>query len=69
MLTEGETLSSFMLEVLQKSIIQRREEQAFIARGLASSAKARRTGRYVSADDVLKKLSARRAQVKAKSAS
>jgi predicted transcriptional regulator len=61
-LAEGETLSSFMLEALQKSIVQRRDQQAFIARGLASAAKARRTGRYVNADEVLRKLGARRAR-------
>jgi predicted transcriptional regulator len=57
-----ETLSSFILEALLTSIVQRRDQQAFIARGLASAAKAHRTGRYVSADEVLRKLGARRAR-------
>src|SRR6266513_888675 len=61
-LREGETLSSFMLESLQNGIVQRREQQAFIARGAASAANARRTGRYVSASAVLDKLSARLAR-------
>jgi hypothetical protein len=39
-LAEGETLSAFMLEALQKNITQRRDQKAFIARGLASAAKA-----------------------------
>lgn len=65
-LADGETLSGFMLDALQKSITQRRDQQAFVARGVASGAKARRTGRYVSAQDVLDKLSARRAQIRQK---
>src|SRR5688500_18642021 len=48
-LEEVETLSSFMLDALQKSIAQRRDQQAFLSRGIASAAKARRTQRYVSA--------------------
>ena len=58
-LQHGETLSGFMLESLQGSIARRRDQQAFLERGLKSAAKARRTGRYVSADDVLHGLSAR----------
>ncbi|MBA3393761.1 MAG: prevent-host-death protein [Deltaproteobacteria bacterium] len=58
-LEEGETLSSFMLDALQKSVAQRLDQQAFVARGLASAAKARRTGRYVSTDAVIEKLSKR----------
>jgi predicted transcriptional regulator len=65
-LAEGETLSAFMLEALQKNITQRRDQKAFIARGLASAAKARRTGRYVSAETVLKDLSTRLARPKSK---
>ena len=59
LLHDGETLSSFMLESLQGSIARRRDQQAFLARGLKSAAKARRTGRYVSADDVVQRLSDR----------
>ena len=58
-LEEGESLSSFMLEALQSSIERRLEQQAFIARGLASASKARRTGHYIPADKVIAKLSAR----------
>lgn len=61
-LTDGETLSSFMLDALQKSVAQRLDQNAFIARGLASAKKARRTGRYVSAETVLEKLSDRLAK-------
>lgn len=65
-LVEGETLSAFMLEALQKNITQRRDQQAFVARGLASAAKARRTGRYVSADTVLQDLSTRLTRAKSR---
>jgi predicted transcriptional regulator len=58
-LEDGETLSSFMLDALQTNIARRLDQQAFVARGLASAAKARRTGRYVSAEAVMTKLSAR----------
>lgn len=61
-LEEGETLSSFMLEALQTSIERRLEQQAFVARGLASATKARRTGRYIPADKVLAKLASRLAR-------
>jgi len=65
-LRDGETLSGFMLESLQGSIARRRDQQAFLERGLKSAAKARRTGRYVSADDVLNGLSARLKKATAK---
>ena len=65
-LAEGETLSAFMLEALQKNITQRRDQKAFIARGLASAAKARRTGRYVNAETVLQDLSTRLARAQSK---
>jgi len=48
-----------MLDALQTHVAQRRDQQAFIARGLASAAKARRTGRYIDADDVIGKLETR----------
>lgn len=68
-LRDGETLSGFMLESLQESIARRRDQQEFIERGLKSAAKARRTGRYVSADDVLKQLSGRLSEARAESTS
>lgn len=66
-LREGETLSGFMLESLQDSIARRRDQQEFIERGLKSAARARRTGRYVGADDVVKQLSARLQKARARS--
>ncbi len=55
-LGQGETLSGFVLEALNRNIEYRRARQEFIARGLASAARARKTGKYVSADRVIVKL-------------
>lgn len=63
-LDEGETLSSFMLDAVTRSIEQRRSQRAFIARGLASRAKAQRSGRYVPAEAVIRKLRGRLAKTK-----
>lgn len=63
-LDEGETLSSFILDAVTRSIEQRRSQQAFIARGLASRAKAQRSGRYVPAEAVIRKLRGRLARTK-----
>ena len=63
-LEENETLSSFMLGALEQRVAQRRDQQAFLARGLASSARARASGRYVSATAVLDKLARRSANAR-----
>jgi len=63
-LEDGETLSSFMLEALQQRVAQRRDQKAFLERGLASAAKARKTGRYVDAGDVVVKLERRLADAR-----
>ena len=52
-LLEGETLSGFVLEAIQFNIQRRSMQQEFVARGLAARDDARRTGKYVSADEVL----------------
>ena len=52
-LMEGETLSGFVLEAIQFNIQRRTMQQEFVARGLAARDEVRRTGRYVSADEVL----------------
>lgn len=63
-LRDGETLSSFMLESLEKGVAQRRDQEAFLARGLASAKKAKKTGRYVAAEAVVDKLAARLARAR-----
>lgn len=52
-LMEGETISGFVLEAIQFNIQRRTMQQEFVARGLMARDEARRTGKYVSADDVL----------------
>jgi len=52
-LVEGETLSGFVLEAIQFNIQRRAMQQEFVARGLAARDAARRTGKYVSAQEVL----------------
>jgi hypothetical protein len=63
-LAEGETLSSFVLDAVTRSIEQRRSEQAFIARGMASREKAKRSRRYIPAGAVIRKLRGRLAKAK-----
>ena len=52
-LVKGETLSGFVLEAIQFNIQRRTMQQEFVARGLMARDEARRTGKYVSADEVL----------------
>lgn len=55
-LKEGESLSSFVEHSIRMNIERRRLQQEFIARGLASRAEAKRTGKYYSAVEVLDEL-------------
>lgn len=59
MLEDGETLSSFVLDAVSRSVEMRQAHQAFLERGLASAARARQTGRYLPASSVLRKLARR----------
>jgi predicted transcriptional regulator len=52
-LVDGETLSGFVLEAIQFNIQRRAMQQEFVTRGLAARDEARRTGKYVSAQEVL----------------
>ena len=67
-LEQGETLSSFVLDALTRSIDYRKARQEFIARGLASAARAKKTGKYVSADRVIEKLARRLVKAKQRAA-
>ena len=58
-LEEGETLSSFVLEAVNRSIEYRKVRREFIARGLASAKQAKKTGKYVTAERVIDKLNRR----------
>jgi hypothetical protein len=55
-LREGETLSGFLESALRAQIQERRLQDEFIARGLASREKARASGRYTPAAAVLSQL-------------
>ena len=65
-LADGETLSAFIFDSVARNVHARRAQQAFIARGLASAGRARKTGRYVAADAALRKLSRRLAAARSK---
>ena len=65
-LRDGETLSAFVLDSVQANILQRRAQAEFLARGLASEQRARRSGRYVSSAELLRKLRERLVQAKSK---
>ena len=56
LLEDGETLSGFMEEAVRAGIEQRRNRQAFIARGLAAREQARRESDYHAAGTVLGEL-------------
>ena len=55
-LHNGETLSSFMEQALREQVKRRQLQEEFIARGLASRDKAKQTGEYYDAADVLAEL-------------
>ena len=65
LLDQGETLSAFVEESVRRNIELRRVQRLFLERGLESARKARDSGTYVPARDVLQKLSARLDQARA----
>jgi hypothetical protein len=67
-LKEGETLSGFVLEAVRLNIERREAQREFIARGLAAREEAKKSGQYVSSDDMLKRLDASLARARAERA-
>lgn len=67
-LREGETLSGFVEHSVRAQIEHRLAQDAFVARGLASRDRARRSGDYVPGAEVLKRLGAKLATAKKRSA-
>jgi predicted transcriptional regulator len=65
-LLDGESLSGFVEQSVRESIDRRKAQEEFIARGLASRKKAKRTGKYVSSGTVVRNLESRLAKAKAK---
>ena len=66
MLGAGETLSGFVENAVRQTVQRRQNQAEFVARGLMSLENAKRTGEYVDADDVLKKLTQKLAVAKLK---
>ena len=64
LLKEGETLSGFVEEAVRRNVEYRRNQQAFIERGLAARQAARESGEYVAASAVLDKLTKRVGQAR-----
>ena len=66
LLSRGETVSEFVEASVRATVLRRRHQAEFIARGLRSLEDARRTGDYVDADVVVeglqRKLDAARAR-------
>lgn len=56
LLAEGETLSEFVEASVRSSVMRRRVQAEFIARGLRSREEAQRSGDYVEIDVVLEQL-------------
>ena len=56
LLGEGETVSGFVEASIRATVLRRRNQAQFIARGLRSLDDARRTGDYVDADVVVESL-------------
>jgi hypothetical protein len=65
-LRDGETISGFVLDAVRLNISRREAQREFIARGLAARDDAKRTGQYVSAADMLKRLDQTVANARAK---
>lgn len=65
-LADGETLSAFILDSVARNVEARRAQQTFVARGIASAARAKKAGRYIAADAVVRKLSRRLAVARSK---
>ncbi len=55
-LLEGESLSAFVEQSIRANVERRRAQSEFVARGLLSRDKARKSGVYVPADAVIGRL-------------
>jgi TolA-binding protein len=67
-LGEDESLSQFVENAVRESVRQRIEQAEFVARGLRSLQKAKRTGDYLEADEVVAGLRQQLAAAKARPA-
>ncbi len=55
-LAPGETLSAFVMDAVSRSVDFRKSQQDFVQRGLASAERARASGQYASAKNVVANL-------------
>jgi len=55
-LQKGETLSSFVEQSIREGIERRQARREFVSRGLRAREEARRSGEYVSAQTVIRRL-------------
>lgn len=67
-LAEGETLSSLVEHAVRQELMRRLADAEFHQRGFASLARAKETGDYLDADEVLSRLDDRLRAAKASSA-
>ncbi|QRR33912.1 prevent-host-death protein [Hydrogenophaga sp. YM1] len=67
-LAEGETLSSLVEHAVRQELMRRMADAEFHQRGFASLARAKETGNYLDADEVLSRLDDRLRAAKASSA-
>jgi hypothetical protein len=65
-LQEGESLSGFVEQAIRENILRRQHHSEFVARGLASRDDAKRSGDYISAEEVLSRLGKRLDAAKAR---
>jgi predicted transcriptional regulator len=56
LLEEGESLSGFVEQSIRDEVERRRHKSEFIRRGLFARDKAKQTGRYIAASEVIDKL-------------
>lgn len=58
------SLSGFVKQAIREKILRRQQHSEFVARGLASRDDAKRSGDYMSAEEMLSRLSKRLATVR-----
>lgn len=63
-LRPGETLSAFLESAVRETVERRQAHDAFVARGLASRERAKRSGRYRSSEEVFRHLEKRLADAR-----
>ena len=66
LLNAGETLSGFVENVVRQTVMHRKNQAEFVARGLMSLENAKRSGEYVDVEHTLDKLTQKLAVAKSK---